>query len=198
MNNSRALHIKTFRKFIAQTVTFADADWEALSAHFEVVEAGRKECITAPGSIERYFYFVVEGLQRVYYIDDQGREATLVFTYAPSFGGVIDAMLLGQAAKFGYETLTKSVFLRAPFSEIAKLQARIPPLDLLMKQGVAEALSGILWRLAEVQCYSAEDRFRALLARSPHILGLIPHKYIASYLSMDPTNFSKLLNRVVV
>jgi hypothetical protein len=30
-------------------------------------------------------YFVIEGVQRVYYFDDQSREATLVFTYAPSF-----------------------------------------------------------------------------------------------------------------
>jgi hypothetical protein len=34
------------------------------------------------------------------------------------------------------------------------------------------------------------------LQRSPHILQLVPHKYLANYLGIDATNFSKLLNRV--
>ncbi|MFN3381588.1 MAG: Crp/Fnr family transcriptional regulator, partial [Runella zeae] len=40
------------------------------------------------------------------------------------------------------------------------------------------------------------DRFRCLLQRSPHILQLVPHKYLANYLGMDATNFIKLINKV--
>jgi hypothetical protein len=36
------------------------------------------------------------------------------------------------------------------------------------------------------------------LQRSPHILNLVPHKYLASYLGMDATNFSKLLGSVKI
>jgi hypothetical protein len=54
----------------------------------------------------------------------------------------------------------------------------------------------VLVRQIETQSMSAEQRFRALLARSPHLLHLVPHKYIANYLGMDPTNFSKLLGQV--
>ncbi len=185
-----------FRNFAGQVQTFTDQEWEAVAGLFTVFEASRKELLTAPGETERYLYFVVEGVQRVYYFDDQSREATLVFTYAPSFGGVIDSMVLGQPAKYGYETLTPSVFLRAPYREIEKLRTEIPALDRMFQTGVMQALSGILERLAEVQCFSSEDRFRSLMARSPHILQLIPHKYIANYLGIDPTNFSKLINRV--
>ena len=57
-------------------------------------------------------------------------------------------------------------------------------------------VSGILERQVELQCFSAEEKFRKLLNRSPHVLQLIPHKYLASYLGIDPTNFSKLLGSV--
>ncbi len=198
MRNDLATYRVMFRDFAAGVQIFTDSEWEAVISHFIIFEARRKDLLTTPGEVERYLYFVVEGVQRVYYLDDQDREATLVFTYAPSFGGVIDAMVLGQPAKFGYETLTPSVFLRAPYREIEKLRTEIPALDHMFQTGVMQALSGILDRLAEVQCFSSEDRFRSLMSRSPHLLRLIPHKYIANYLGIDPTNFSKLINRIKI
>jgi hypothetical protein len=53
-----------------------------------------------------------------------------------------------------------------------------------------------LARQAELQCFSAEEKFKTLLKRSPHLLQLIPHKYLASYVGIDPTTFSKLMGSV--
>ena len=60
----------------------------------------------------------------------------------------------------------------------------------------AFALKGVLERQIEIQCFSAEEKFRALLKRSPQVLQIIPHKYLASYLGIDPATFSKLLSSV--
>jgi hypothetical protein len=60
----------------------------------------------------------------------------------------------------------------------------------------AFALKGVLERQIEIQCFSAEEKFRALLKRSPHVLQIVPHKYLASYLGIDPATFSKLLGSV--
>lgn len=60
------------------------------------------------------------------------------------------------------------------------------------------ALAGELERLAELQCFSSEEKFKKLLTRSPHILNIVPLKYLANYLGIDPTNFSKLINRVII
>lgn len=169
-------------------------DWQALAGIWQPYEAKRKQLITTEGETEKYLYFVAEGIQRVYYFDDMGREATLVFTYAPSFGGVIDSLMLQKPSRYFYETLTKSVFLRTPYTLLHKLMMERPAIEYMVRQGVTASLSGLLERLAELQCFSAEERFNKLHQRSPHIFTLIPHKYIANYLGMDATNFSKLVN----
>jgi hypothetical protein len=64
--------------------------------------------------------------------------------------------------------------------------------------GIMLAFSGLLERMVELQCFSSEEKFRQLLKRSPHILTLVPHKYLANYLGIDPTNFSKLINSVKI
>ena len=165
-------------------------DWEDFLKLWKPFSAKRKETLTAIGEKEKYLYFVVEGVQRVYYFDEQNREATLVFTYNPSFGGVLDSLLLQTESRYFYETLTPSVFLRAPFSELQVLMQTRPAIEVLIRQGITHTISGLLTRLVELQCYSSEERFMQLMHRSPHILQLVPHKYLANYLGIDATNFS--------
>jgi CRP-like cAMP-binding protein len=173
-----------------------EADWQELAAIWQPFSVKRKQILTGAGEKEKYLYFVAAGVQRVYYFDDQNREATIVFTYAPSFGGVLDALLLQQPSRYFYETLTPSVFLRAAFSDLQSLMAARPAIGIMVRLGLTHSLSGVLERLVELQCYSSEEKFRQLLRRSPHILQLVPHKYLANYLGIEATNFSKLINRV--
>ncbi len=174
----------------------SEEEWNAFSSIWTECAAKRKEQITLAGEKEKYLYFVIEGMQRVYYFDEQNREATLVFTYAPSFGGVLDSLMMQQPSRYYYETLTPSKFLRAPFQELHELMEKHTGIEKMVRKGVTVSLSGVLDRLVELQCYSSEERFKKLLQRSPHILQLIPHKYLANYIGIDATNFSKLINRV--
>lgn len=165
---------------------------------WKAFHAERKEILTHQGEQERYLYFVLDGVQRVYALNSEGKEATLIFTYAPSFGGVLNAMMTEQPSQFFYETLTSSSFLRAPASEIKRIMLANSEIAQMINFGVSGALGGVLDRLAELQLMSSEEKFRSLLKRSPHILTLVPHKYLASYLGIDATNFSKLMNRVKI
>jgi len=156
----------------------------------------RKEIITAAGDMEKYLYFITDGVQRILYQDDQGRESTIVFTYAPSFGGVIDSFFLQKPSLYYYESLTPSRFLRVPFEAVDACMQKHHCISEAMRLGIYQAFSGVMERMVELQCFSSEEKFRQLLKRSPHILTLVPHKYLANYLGIDPTNFSKLMNSV--
>ena len=184
------------KRLLQAAYPLPEEDWTLLSTIWTRVTARRKEVLTHIGDVEHYLYFVEEGVQRVYYSDEQSREATLVFTYAPSFGGVLDSLLMQQPSRYYYETLTPSTFLRAPFADVQRLMDTRPAISAMVRQSLNVTLAGVLERLVELQCYSSEDKFRRLLQRSPHILQLVPHKYLANYLGIDATNFSKLLNRV--
>ena len=76
------------------------------------------------------------------------------------------------------------------------MQAAYPGIQQLLFRATAYTLRGVLQRQIELQCFTAEKKFRQLLQRSPHVLQLIPHKYLASYLGIDPATFSKLLGSV--
>ena len=159
-------------------------------------ECKRKTMLTAAGETEKHLYFVQEGLQRSFYIGDDQEEGTIVFTYPPSFSGVADSFLTQTPSFFFFETLTASKMLRTSYRQLDELMETYPNIRKMILKATAFALKGVLQRQIELQCYSAEQKFRTLLKRSPHVLQLIPHKYLASYLGIDPTTFSKLLGSV--
>jgi CRP-like cAMP-binding protein len=196
MTTLEASHAQTLLEFahaIQRLAPEAANDFVAIWQH---QECGRKEILTSPDEQEKYLYFILDGVQRVFYLDEQNREATLVFTYAPSFGGVLDSLLLKQASKYYYETLTKSTYLRAPIHLLEQVMQQHYCIEVMVRKGVTAATAGLLTRLVELQCFTSEDKYKNLLKRSPHILQLVPHKYIANYLGMDATNFSKLINKI--
>jgi len=170
------------------------SDWNSLSSIWKPISAKRKEILTQAGEKEDHLYFVIDGVQRVFYFDEKQREATLVFTYAPSFGGVLDSFLSQQPSRYSYETLTPSTFIRTSARELFQVVESSKHISAFIQKGTTQALSGLLERMVELQCFSSEDKFKALLKRSPHILQLVPHKYLANYIGIDATNFSKLMN----
>jgi CRP-like cAMP-binding protein len=187
---------ETLLTFVAQIHPLTDVEANAFAKGWEPLTLKRKTIITTAGETERYLYFVVEGLQRAFYLADDGKEATIVFTYPPSFSGVADSFLTQTPSDYFLETLTASRLLRISYKDVKDLTDKYSNIEKLIFKATAFALKGALHRQIELQCFSNEEKFKTLLKRSPHILNLVPHKYLASYLGIDATNFSKLLSSV--
>lgn len=182
--------------FIDSLLPLKEEERRAFLSIWQPLSCKRKTVLTAAGETERHLYFVLEGVQRSFFVGENGQETTLVFTYPPSFSGVADSFLTQTPSPYFLETLTASRFLRTTHAQVEELMTQFPSIQRLILQATAWALKGVLARQVEIQCFSAEEKFRQLLTRSPHVLHLIPHKYLASYLGMDATTFSKLLGSV--
>ncbi|MCB0633128.1 MAG: Crp/Fnr family transcriptional regulator [Saprospiraceae bacterium] len=186
--------LQQLKNFLYHLYPLEEYIWQDYARHWQAVTYRRKTILTAAGETETYIYFVLEGIQRAYYLGPDGRqEATVVFTYPPSFSGVADSFLTQTPSNFYMETLTASRLLRLSRQRYDELIERHPSLKDFTFRMTAEILRGVLLRQAEIQSFTAEEKFRAFLTRSPHMLNLVPHKYLASYLSIDPSTFSRLL-----
>ena len=189
---------EVLRQYIMHIHPLPEDALQALVTGWKPLTVKRKTMLTAAGEKERYLYFVLEGVQRAFYLTNDNREATIVFTYAPSFSGVADSFLTQTPSEYFMETLTASRFLRIPYEEVNQLMKTYPVIQEMILNLTSFVMKGLLFRQVELLCFSNEEKFRALLKRSPHILNLVPHKYLASYLGMDATNFSKLMGSIKI
>lgn len=186
----------SLQQFIQAFYPLKEEEMETFLSVWQDFECRRKTVLTAAGEIEKHLYFVTEGVQRAFYIGQEKHEATIVFTYPPSFSGVADSFLTQTPSRYFLEILTASRFLRTSYRQVEPLMDRFPAIQKMILKFTAFALKGVLERQIELQCFTAEEKFRTLLKRSPHVLQIIPHKYLASYLGIDATTFSKLMGSV--
>jgi len=190
--------IDQLKLFIDGICPLPPAQWTEMAAAWQPFTAKRKTVLTKTGETENYLYFVTEGVQRAFYLHENDKEATIVFTYPFSFSGIADSFLTRRPAAYFLETLTASSFLRTSYAQMQELMNKYREVQTLFFKATAFAMAGVLERQIELQCFSAEEKFRILFKRSPHILHLIPHKYLASYLAVDASTFSKLLSTVKI
>lgn len=189
--------IDKLKSFVSKVQVLTDTVWTDFANVWHPFAARRKTILTAEGETEKYLYLVTEGVQRAYFLKkNDDKDATLVFTYPGSFSGVADSFLLQQPSKYFLETLTQSTFIRTTFLQLNELMKKHHNIESFIRKALSYTLAGVLERQIELQCFSAEEKFKVLLKRSPHVLQMIPHKYLASYLGIDATTFSKLLGSV--
>lgn len=191
--------IEELKKMVMAIHPLNELEWNAFSESWQSFSCKRKTVLTVAGETERYLYFVLEGVQRSFFIGGHDKqEATLIFTYPNSFSGVADSFLTRLPSFCFFETLTASKFLRMPYASLDLLMQQYPSIMQMVLKTTSLALHGVLKRQVELQCFSAEEKYKTLFSRSPHLLQMIPHKYLASYLGIDASTFSKLIGSVKI
>ncbi|WP_417602726.1 Crp/Fnr family transcriptional regulator [Owenweeksia hongkongensis] len=166
-------------------------------SHWTEYTAPKKTIMTAPGETERYMYFVLDGIQKSYYLNGD-KQHVIAFTYPPSFSGIPESFLTQTPSKYFLETITESSFLRLPFTKHQQLMQEHRELETLFRKATELFLIGIVERHYELMAFDINQRFTSFAQRSPHLFNLVAHKDLASYLRIDSTNFSKLFNAIKI
>lgn len=130
------------------------------------------------------------------YSDEGDKPHILAFTYAPNFCAIPETFSLQRPSKYFLQCLTDSEIDCLRYDDLQDIFNRSPEIERLFRKMTESVLTGLLDRYVEMRTLTMTERFQAFCRRSAHLLQIVPHKYISSYLSIDPTNFSKLFNNV--
>ncbi|MEO1450346.1 MAG: cyclic nucleotide-binding domain-containing protein [Bacteroidota bacterium] len=155
----------------------------------------RKTILTMEGEVQKDLLLVITGIQKSYFLRE-GKPHIMAFTYAPSFSGLPDSFFTQNPATYFLETITASQFLRIPYEQHQQFMAEYREIESLSRKATEGILVGFIQRHYELMALDIETRLRTFLKRSPHLLQQLSQKDLAAYLRIDPTNLSKLLNRV--
>jgi CRP-like cAMP-binding protein len=166
-----------------------------LQPHMHTRSYARGEIITREGQVQRDLLFVKAGYQ-ISYLNHNGKVHVMAFTYPPNLCTIPDSFLLQRPSQYVLQCISDSEFDAISHSALMQLFDEQPVLERLFRKFTEAVLVGLIQRHIDLHTLSIEERFRGFAARSPHLLHAVPHKYIASYLDIDPTNFSKLFNSI--
>lgn len=170
-------------------------DYELMKDKLKTKTIRKGDFITVPGQVQKELYFVKSGVQMSYF-DGCGKTQVIAFTYFPNLCAIPESFSFQIPSKHFLISLTDSELEYITFEELQQLFDQSQQLERLFRKMTEFVLAGIINRHIELHCLTIEERYKTFCRRSPNLLQLVPHKYIASYLGINPTNFSKLFNHV--
>lgn len=173
----------------------SESDYQLLTDNLKTRTFKKGDRIVVQGQVQRELYFVKKGVQMSFF-DAEKKTHVIAFTYPPGLCAVPDSFQFQVPSKCFLTCLTASELDYITYDDLMTLFDESRELERLFRKITEFVLAGMINRHIELHSKTMEERYRAFCQRSPHLLQLVPHKYIASYLGIDPTNFSKLFNSV--
>ena len=171
------------------------ADYDLLTKNLKTRTFKKGDFITVAGQTQRELYFVKSGVQMSFF-DTDNKTHVIAFTYPPNLCAIPESFSFQIPSKYFLTCLTDSELEYITFDELQKLFDKSQQIERLFRRMTEAVLAGMINRHIELHSMTIEERYKTFCQRSPHLLQLVPHKHIASYLGIDPTNFSKLFNTV--
>jgi CRP-like cAMP-binding protein len=184
-------------RYLRKFYDIGEDAYDLLNQHLKTKSYRKGECLTVPGQIQRELYFVNKGVQMSYF-ETESKMHVIAFTYLPGLCAIPESLSFKEPSKYFLSCLTDSEMDYIACDELQKLFDQSQQLERLFRRMAEAMLAGMINRHIDLLSMTIEERFKTFCGRSAHLLQLVPHKYIASYLGINPTNFSKLFNKVKI
>src|SRR5690554_7215826 len=182
-------------EFIKSIHSIDEESYRLFTKDFKTKQFKKGENIIVPGQIENQVFFIRNGVL-MYYFDTFGKTNILGFASRSDFCAIPESFFFQKPANYYLTCLDHCALDSLTCENLQSLSDKSPQIVRLFRKLSESVIVGLINRQIELRSTSIEERFKAFCQRSPHLLQIIPHKYIASYLAIDPTNFSKLFNTV--
>jgi CRP-like cAMP-binding protein len=158
---------------------------------------GKKEIVSKTGEVENYLNFIIEGLARKYYLQDNDE----VNTQISHEGHLIHAQESFHSRKpseYFVETLEPTTFISITYNDLEKLYAHDIKLERLGRLVITYTMvQKDRWQMQMIKL-PPRDRFLFFVDRHPDLLQRVPQKHLASFLNIQPETFSRFKHLVKV
>ncbi|MCB9080309.1 MAG: Crp/Fnr family transcriptional regulator [Lewinellaceae bacterium] len=148
--------------------------------------------LNTPDTVERFMYFVLSGTLRIYCQRPDGEEVCLGFSYAGSWAGSYPSLITGEPADLFVQALSPCKLIGIRWADFVAMGQEHPSIERCRRILAEEAMLGRFKREVELLTLPPDERYRRFLARSGHLMQVIPQRHIASYLGMQPETLSRI------
>lgn len=156
----------------------------------------KKTVLLREGEVCQFEGYIQKGCVRVYYLDDNGFEVTILFAIEDWWISDIASFQDQKPSNLYIETLEDSeIYMLNPATK-EKLLTEIPKFERVFRMLVQRNLSTLQNRLVNTISKSASDRYLEFINVYPSIPQRVAQYYIASYLGVSKEFVSTIRKRL--
>ena len=147
------------------------------------------------GKVENYVSFIESGIIR-YFVQEKEKEITFEIAFENSFATAYDSFLTRTAVRYNAQALTDTVLWSIKYEDLQEMYAGTDVGNRIGRLAAEELYIKKNKRQLSLLKDTAEQRYLGLLTDQPHLIQLIPLKYLASYIGITPQALSRIRRRI--
>lgn len=177
-------------------INFSDGQLSQLNPSFNVIELKKKDFFLQPGKIQKFLGFVVKGLVRAYFIDENGDETTVGFFSEGDYAIDYPAFIKQQPSRYIIRCLEPSTIICIPFEDIDLFYEHSPNLEKCRRLIAEEILNKHQARLESFIFQRAEQRYLNFIKEHPRLFCRISLSHLCSYLGIERQTLTRIRQRL--
>lgn len=154
---------------------------------YEVIPAG--EC-------RKIIAFILNGIVRAYYINENGQEMTPFFWAEDQIFASWEAIYLDMPSQLYFETLEPCTLLITDFVKFKSLVVKNNRIMRAYLEMMEVILTNTLIHQQSFKNEKPETRYQQFFGEMPEVANRISQKYIASFLGITPISLSRMKKRM--
>ena len=187
--------MNVIREYFEHIVTISDRDWEIFSGKLIRREFPKKSIILKAGQQENYLSFIEKGIVR-FYVPGEFNDMTFAFAFMNNFVSGYDSFLTRDTSTYQIECITDTILWSLTYEDLQQIYANTDTGNKIGRLAGEELFLKKSKRELSLLTETAEERYLNLFTERPHLLQLIPLKFIASYIGITPQALSRIRKRI--
>lgn len=185
-------HIAKMRTMLEERFNTNLAEWDRFLDFFHLQELNEGDHWVRAGEPCEEFFFISEGILRLYYVDHDGNEVNEGFYDEGEMLGPISSFVKGTPCPYYIQALEPANLVVANYNQFHAYGHDDPELLRFEITFMHELFVRNAKRDAKRLLNNGEQRYKWFCKEYPHFLERIPQYHIASFLGMTPVSLSRL------
>lgn len=143
------------------------------------------------GQTCKTIFFVQKGTARIYYYKGD-KDITEYFAFENDLVIRAESLFTGKPSHKAIQAISDTTLIAIPANPLFQLFDKYPEVERLFRYLVEQSYVDTINRLESLQFHTAEERYRALMVKSPAVVRKILLKHIASYLGITQVSLSRI------
>jgi len=180
---------------IARYVKLSDNEIKEFISILKTTRVKKRQFIVQPGFVSEYRNYIVEGAVRVFYLDDLGKEHTVIIAIEDWFFTDFYSYLNRTPAEYYAEALEDSLILQMKYDDVEELCSRIHSISEYFRLFTERSMAHSYKRTISNISKTSEERYWEYVNKYPQIANRVPQYVLASYLGISPESISRIRSR---
>ncbi|WP_417369523.1 Crp/Fnr family transcriptional regulator [Flavobacterium beibuense] len=183
---------EVLRKHIEEIVPLTDEQFDIVFSYFKSKKLKKKDFLVKQGDSVNCEYFVVNGLVKAFYSDDEGKDHIMQFAMENWWVTDYQALLHKTPALLDIDCLEDTKLLCITLEDKDKLCAALHKMEYFFRKKSNSGYVALQRRILSLLNNDAKERYEQFMSLYPSLYQRVSKTLIAAYLGVTRETLSRL------